>query len=200
MSLHARRATSRAIVLLGAAGIALSSFAEQAKRESRFIVEKPYLECLQSHEGTADLHTLAVAHPSASFKCLEDRSDASRADWTERELLIIGLALEFYYMDCGEAYPPGQSIRTLGEVLRPYLKDPPTIDGWGTELRYRTTPGRQWYELRSAGSDGVFEECGLAQRFEDTPLPPIVSNDFRTDIVYECLNFSAIPQLQLPAP
>lgn len=177
-----------------------------------FEVEREYVSCLQKAEdGSKGLNMLLVVHPSRSGVCLAGRSDASRADWTLRSMMSFGIALENYNGDCGH-YPLWTDIDSLSWLLGPYFSGRlTTTDGWGRKLSYRVTPGWDWYQLISAGSDGRFETIGFPDfgslKVSDgsfDPIDPIVADDFESDIVCEAggigCEFSRLPRLFLPEP
>ncbi len=85
---------------------------------------------------------------------------------TMADMRSIGEAIETYQVDMN-IYPQSDTISQLRTVLEQdqYMKKVPTLDGWGTELKYEK--GTQNYTLQSFGKDKIENDCtGPQQRFD----------------------------------
>ena len=82
----------------------------------------------------------------------------SRQKRTMADMRTIAVALEAYGVDHqGEEYPPGEYAASLAPHLQPtYMKAVPSVDGWGTGIRYSPLPNRG-YVIVSAGANKTFE-------------------------------------------
>lgn len=83
----------------------------------------------------------------------------SRQKRTMADLRTVGTALDAYAVDhAREPLPDGEYVEQLREHLQPtYVKDLPSLDGWGTGLRYRRV-GENGYALVSPAADGKYEQ------------------------------------------
>ena len=82
----------------------------------------------------------------------------SRQKRTMADMRTIAVALEAYGVDhLGEEYPPGEYAASLVPHLQPkYMPAVPSVDGWGTGIRYTPLPNRG-YMIISAGANKTFE-------------------------------------------
>jgi hypothetical protein len=162
------------------------------------VVDAAYLRALGEIEKIPNRPLGAVFHPTQSFRCLEDRSAADRADWTIRAMGAYIWAMELYFLDC-DGYPPVSSIQALGDALRPYLPDLARHDGWGYPLRYYVSPDRKDYRISSPGLDGVFDDPpNTLFSPDENPPPTFLTDSLRADIIVENANIFQAPRLSYP--
>lgn len=102
---------------------------------------------------------------------------------TIADLRTTGTAIEMFVTDKND-YPQISSmyVAELEKALVPaYIKALPTVDGWGTALRYECWPrGKcEHYAVGSAGADREFEHESLEDYAQDTQ-----TGNFDADIVW----------------
>jgi len=128
----------------------------------------------------------AIAIPNLLTALQRSRQKRSMAD-----MRTIATALEAYVTDENKI-PDGSSVADLSTALMPkYVKTLPSVDGWGTPLRYECWPtgACEHYAIASAGADKVFEHESLQEYAEDTK-----TSQFDADIIYSNGKFLQYPE------
>src|ERR1051325_10004843 len=114
----------------------------------------------------------------------------SKQKRTMADVRSISTAVEAYATDKNQ-YPNATSMETLRPLLAPtYIRDVPSMDGWGHALRYEAWSRANEldsYAVGSAGKDGVWEHDNLRD-YTQGPTQP-----FDCDIVYSNGNFVQYP-------
>lgn len=125
----------------------------------------------------------AIAVPN-----LLNAAERAKQKRTMADMRTVAVALEQYAVDRTlDAYPPGSYVEELRPLLQPqYLAAMPTLDAWGTGLRYTPLPGRG-YAIVSGARDRDFE----AQPDQYTPGRTL---DFDCDIVFASGKFVQYPE------
>jgi hypothetical protein len=72
------------------------------------------------------------------------------------------------------------------------------VDGWGTRLRYRVTKDAQYYELASAGADGLSDGTFFGRQQPDEFRLTRWIRDFRGDIVLHGFGWLQAPEYYDP--
>lgn len=107
--------------------------------------------------------------------------ERARQKRTLADMRSIGTAIEGYATD-NDRYPRANGVAELGPLLAPaYIREVPTKDGWGRDLRYQCWPEQDPctnYALGSPGRDGAWEH----ESVDD--YAPTVTRDFDADIVW----------------
>jgi type II secretory pathway pseudopilin PulG len=118
----------------------------------------------------------------------------SRQKRTTADLRAVGTSLEAYRTDKNEPYPDASSVSDLSKTLVPtYTKTLPSVDGWGTPLRYECWPAGacENYAIGSAGADKIFEHESLQEYAPDTE-----TITFDHDIVFSNGAFTQHPAVR----
>ena len=107
----------------------------------------------------------------------------SKQKRTMADLRTVATALESYAVDENE-YPKASSVDELSGALVPkYVKAVPTVDGWGTKLRYECWSEGEGectkYAFGSAGADLTFEHESLQEYGPDTK-----TTEFNNDVIF----------------
>jgi len=124
----------------------------------------------------------AIAIPN--FVTALQRSKQKR---TMADMRSLATALETYATTANQ-YPQAASAAELGPVLTPtYIKAVPTVDGWGTALRYEGSP--RDYAITSAGADQKFEHEVLGEY-----SPGTTTQNFDCDLVFANGSFVQYPE------
>jgi hypothetical protein len=161
-------------------------------------LELNYLKCLMRIEGEDSFVMLAVRRPSQSFKCLENRSAAARADWTMRGMIVLGTLLHNHWGFLGE-YPRTDRIEEVVQAVQGFEPfELVQADGWGTPLRYRVSRDAQYFELTSAGADGRFENLLFGPPPGESHMPTRKVSSFEADIVITDMHFLQAPVYYWP--
>jgi hypothetical protein len=72
-------------------------------------------------------------------------------------LRSVAICVQSYVID-NKALPGVSTLEELMALVEPaYIKTLPTIDAWGTPLRYVASPDGTSFRVISAGSDGQFD-------------------------------------------
>lgn len=113
----------------------------------------------------------------------------SKQKRTMADMRTVVVSLEAYGVDHpNENYPEGTEVSALVPHLVPtYLKALPTMDGWGTGMRYRPLDNRG-FAIISAGADKKFE-VDSPEEYGQGP-----TNHFDCDIVYANGAFQRYPE------
>jgi type II secretory pathway pseudopilin PulG len=135
----------------------------------------------------------AIAIPN--FLTAKERASQKR---TMAGIRSLATAVESYAADTNE-YPKGSAPVDLRETLVPkYIKEVPTVDGWGHGLQYiclkdATSQSEKCvgYVIGSAGKDGRFEHDSL---LETLAGPEKTTTNFDCDIVYSTGKFVEYPE------
>jgi hypothetical protein len=131
------------------------------------------------------------SHPTPAAGATDDLELQKR---TMRAMRTAAMAIESYSVD-NQWYPTGGTAGSLADRLSPtYVRDLPTRDGWGHEIRYVAWKGDEaeggptHYVLVSPGRDGRFEM--------DDPraYPPGATSTFDGDIVFDTGSFQRYPE------
>lgn len=117
----------------------------------------------------------------------------SRGKRTMADMRSIATALESYATDHNDEYPPATSpyVASLSSELSPaYIKSVPTVDGWGTALRYECWPAGkcEHYAIGSAAGNQKFEQDSLQNYSEGA------TTQFDADIVFSDGKFVQYPE------
>lgn len=111
----------------------------------------------------------------------------SRQKRTMADMRSIATALESYATD-NDRYPEATSVGDLAPVLAPkYIAIVPTLDGWGTPLRYEGTPRE--YAIASGGADKRLDKGALRDY-----TPGTATQHFDCDIVFANGSFVQYPE------
>jgi len=123
-------------------------------------------------------------------------TDLSRRRITMARLRSVATACEAYATD-NNHYPKAWNVGELGPLLTPtYIKEMPSVDGWGHRIRYETWTEEQefdHYAVGSPGKDATFERVSL----KEYPTATVTQN-FAADIVYANGNFVQYPDATQP--
>ncbi|MEO8378801.1 MAG: type II secretion system protein [Acidobacteriota bacterium] len=116
----------------------------------------------------------------------------SRQKRTMADLRTVATALEAYATDKNE-YPHASSVAELSSVLSPvYIKRVPSVDGWGTPMKYECWPADgtcNAYALGSAGADKNWEHSTLQDYATGT-----TTHNFDADLIFANGNFTQYPE------
>ncbi len=118
---------------------------------------------------------------------------------TMADIRSLAVALESYQALNNE-YPPGAAPVDLRSALEPrFIKNVPTVDGWGHGLEYvclkdaTESSGKcVGYIIGSGGKDGRFEHDALLETL--VAQEPIATTNFDCDIVYSNGKFWEYPE------
>ena len=114
----------------------------------------------------------------------------SKQKRTMADVRMLGTATEAYQTD-KDVYPPANSVDELKPLLTPtYARSLPTLDGWGTPMKYECWPAGQCqtYAFGSAGGDKKWEHESLQEYSSETK-----TDKFDCDIVYSNNKFVQYP-------
>jgi type II secretory pathway pseudopilin PulG len=129
----------------------------------------------------------AIAIPNLLNALQRSRQKRAIAD-----MRTVSFALEAYRTDKNEPFPNVTSVADLSKTLTPtYAKTLPSIDSWGTPLRYECWPtgACEHYAIASAGADKVFEQDSLQNYAPDTQ-----TTNFNSDLVLSDGKFLQRPE------
>ena len=118
-------------------------------------------------------------------------TERSRQKRTAADLRSLATATEAYATD-NNKYPPASSASELSSVISPlYIKTVPTLDGWGTPIKYECWPAGECrsYAFASAGKDKVFERGSLQEYTANTK-----TSNFDCDVVFANGEFVQFPE------
>ena len=114
----------------------------------------------------------------------------SKQKRTMADLRTLSTATESYATD-KNVYPPANSIDELKPLLMPtYARTLPSLDGWGTAMKYECWPAGQCqtYAFGSAGGDQKWEHESLQEYSPDTK-----TNKYDCDLVFSNGKFVQYP-------
>ena len=115
----------------------------------------------------------------------------SKQKRTMADIRSVATAAEAYAAD-EEEYPRGATLAELSPALTPaYIKTLPTVDGWGTPMKYEcwSDDGTSCthYAVGSAGADKTWERESLRDYVQDA------TQNFNADIVFADGKFVRYP-------
>jgi type II secretory pathway pseudopilin PulG len=112
----------------------------------------------------------------------------SKQKRTMADIRSVATALEAYGTDHDrEDYPSGATVEELRTHLQPtYVKTLPSLDGWGTAMRYSPLTERG-YVIVSAGADKIFQS-------EVDQYTPGATAHFDCDLVFANGSFVQYPE------
>jgi general secretion pathway protein G len=116
----------------------------------------------------------------------------SRQKRTIADMRAVAAPLEAFATDKNDLYPDGNTVSSFAPNLVPeYAKTLPTVDAWGTPLRYECWPAGacQHYAIGSAGADKTWEHDSLQEYAPNTE-----TQQFNSDIVFSGGTFLQYPE------
>jgi type II secretion system protein G len=106
---------------------------------------------------------------------------------TMADMRSVGTAVEAYAVDNNQYPAAASNVSLIASQVEPrYIKKMPTIDAWGTQYDYISSPSGapQTYTISSYGKNGVSE---------GTPIFG-ATTDFNNDIVFSQGSFVQFPE------